>query len=1082
MKRLTSPSLAKLKEFLKTEPSLLIEELWETPKAALIALIAKATKKHVLVITSESKEEKITGDLSFFSDAPLLEFPSWETFPEEEIAPSPDIIGKRLEILHQLATSSEPHILFCPLQAVLQLLPDPQTTSSSCTKWSVGDEIPFETLIPKLVELGYHREAVTSDKGEFSFRGGIIDLFPISSKEPYRVDFFGDRIEQIRTFDPTSQKSTGKVTSLFLSPASEIEMLRAEKNPSTLFDYLGDNTFLILDELADLEDRSVALKKSPALIPFGELLKVVAPLQKMLWTKLPVEALSEVHYEKSSARSPLLSLSFHIFNHQVTTKRWRSPFLPLHERLTPFENRAAANPEELLHGLHEHAGEDFNLRLICSTESEEKTLKEKLKKQEISLPQKTTYERGYLSHGIAFTDSYDLLFPMTELTKRYKVRRTQWRTTCHTPAAEFHQLAVGDLVVHFHNGIGKYLGTDKKVDHLGAENEFMVIEYAKESKLFVPVSQSYLVSRYIGSHDEAPPLHDIGSKKWQRSKEKTQQSIVGYAHDLLKLQAQREMKGGIAFPKDSEETLIFENDFPFEETPDQKSSIEDIKKEMSSEKAMDRLLCGDVGYGKTEVAMRAAFKAVADGKKQVAILVPTTVLALQHFETFSERMANFPINVAMVSRFRKPKQIKKTLEGISEGKVDILIGTHRLLSKDITFKDLGLIIIDEEQRFGVRAKEHLKKLKVGVDCLSLSATPIPRTLYLSLIGARAISSINTPPFDRLPIKTIIAERNTKLIQNALLRELARDGQSFFIHNRVQSIYKVSAEIQKLVPEARIITGHGQMSADELDTIFHAFKSGEADILVSTTIVENGVDIPNANTILIDSAHQFGLSELYQLKGRVGRWNRPAYAYFLIPEQRTLPEIVQRRLSALVEASGFGGGIKIAMRDLEIRGAGDILGAKQSGHVSSVGFHLYCKLLRRTIDALRKNSSPTFTEAKLEFPYPAKLPETYINEPSLRMELYHRLGETTTNQELGDILSEMQDRFGEPPKPVIWLYHISRLRLLANQHRLALLKIDKLTFTTQTLTGKKQTHTMIRSQDPAAIEAHIKKALQETWRA
>ena len=1078
MKHLTSPSLANLEESLQNEPSLLVEELWETPKAALIALIARSTKKNVLIITSESKEEKITGDLPYFSDAPVLEFPSWETLPEEEITPSSDIIGKRLEILYRLASSSKPHILFCPLQAVLQLLPAPQTTRASCTRWNVGDEIPFETLIPKLVKLGYHREAVTSDKGEFSFRGGIIDLFPISSKEPYRIEFFGDQIEQIRTFDPTSQKSTGKVSSLFLSPASEVEMLRDETSPSTLFDYLGGNTFLILDELADLEDRSVALKKSSTLIPLSELLKTVAPLQRMLWTKHTVESLSEVRYDKNKERSPLLPLTFHIFDEQVTTKRWRSPFLPLNERLSPFEDRTAANAEELLYGLSSHANDDLSVHFICSTKSEEKSLKERLAKQGVSLPKNTTYERGYLSHGIALRDAPIVLFPVPELTKRYKVRRTQWRTTCHTPAAEFHQLAPGDLVVHFHNGIGKYLGTDKKIDHLGAENEFMVIEYSKGSKLFVPVSQSYLVSRYIGSHDEAPPLHEIGSKKWQRSKEKTQKSIVGYAHDLLKLQAQREMKGGFSFPSDSDETEIFENDFPFVETPDQEISIADIKKEMHSEKAMDRLLCGDVGYGKTEVAMRAAFKAVVDGEKQVAVLVPTTVLALQHYETFSERMANFPINIAMVSRFKKPKQVKETLHNAANGKVDILIGTHRLLSKDVTFKDLGLLIIDEEQRFGVRAKEHLKKLKIGVDCLSLSATPIPRTLYLSLIGARAISTINTPPFDRLPIKTIIAERNAKLIQNALLRELARDGQAFFIHNRVQSIYKVTEEIQKLVPEARIITGHGQMNADELDTVFHSFKSGEADILVSTTIVENGIDIPNANTILIDRSHQFGLSELYQLKGRVGRWNRPAYAYFLVPERRTLPEIVQRRLNALVEASGFGGGIKIAMRDLEIRGAGDILGSKQSGHVSIVGFHLYCKLLRRTIDALRKNTSPSFTEAKLEFPYPAKLPETYINEPSLRMELYHRLGEATSTQEIDEILLEMHDRFGEPPKPVTWLHHISRLRILANQKRLALLKIDKLTFTIQTKAGEKHTFPLTRKSTPNAIEQCITETLSK----
>jgi len=717
------------------------------------------------------------------------------------------------------------------------------------------------------------------------------------------------------------------------------------------------------------------------------------------------------------------------------------------------------------------------MTFLSSTESEERALKERLKESAVVLSERCSFQRGYLSSGFGFLDTPAVLFPMTELTKRFKTRRTPWRAASHTPAAEFHELALGDLVVHFHNGIGKYLGTEEKINHLNLKSEFLVIEYAEGSKLFVPISQSYLVSRYIGAKDELPSLHLLGSKRWQRTKEKSQKALVGYAQDLLRLQASRELHGGFSFPEESLDFNLFEEEFPFEETEDQKAAILKIKEEMASSRAMDRLVCGDVGYGKTEVAMRAAFKAVVDGKKQAAVLVPTTVLALQHFETFSERMANFPVVIRMISRFRTQKEIQETLKGVKEGSVDILIGTSRLLSKDISFKDLGLLIIDEEQRFGVRAKERLKNLKLGVDCLALSATPIPRTLYLSLIGAKAISTINTPPYDRLPIKTIIAERSDSLIQTALLRELARDGQAFFIHNRVESIYHVSSEIQRLLPEAKILTAHGRMAAEEIDAIFHAFKAKEAQILVSTTIIENGIDIPNANTILIDRAHQFGLADLYQLRGRVGRWNRPAYAYFLLPEKRLLPEIVKRRLNALVEASGFGGGIKIAMRDLEIRGAGDILGTEQSGHVSSIGFHLYCKLLKRTIEALRKKSSPTFTETKLEISFDARLPEEYVSDASLRMELYHRLGEATSLQEVDALLEEIRDRFGPPPDPVIWLTRMARLRILANHRGLSLLKIEPRTLTLHTQGGEKRSWPMIQKQDPAAVEEYVVKMLE-----
>ena len=456
---------------------------------------------------------------------------------------------------------------------------------------------------------------------------------------------------------------------------------------------------------------------------------------------------------------------------------------------------------------------------------------------------------------------------------------------------------------------------------------------------------------------------------------------------------------------------------------------------------------------------------------------------MQHFETFSARMANFPINIAVLSRFRSGREIKETLKKAADGKVDILIGTHRLISKDVSFKDLGLLIIDEEQRFGVRAKEHLKRLKVGVDCITLSATPIPRTLYLSLIGAKEISVINTPPQDRLPIKSLIAERDLQLIKNALLRELSRDGQAYFIHNRVETIFRISEEIQNLLPEARVVAGHGQMSADELDSVFHSFKSGQADILVATTIVENGIDIPNANTILIDRADTFGLADLYQMRGRVGRWNRPAYAYFLVPRARELPELTRRRLHALTESSGFGAGMRIAMRDLEIRGAGDILGTQQSGQISSIGFHLYCKLLKKAIEALKKKSSPSFTEAKMEFSFNASLPEEYINETSLRMEIYHRLGEAISPEEVDAILVELKDRFGPYPLQVLWLYHLTRLRLFASVHHFTLLKFENLTFTAERQSGKtlvKKTLPLPRTKKPDELEKQVIAVLTENF--
>ncbi|MEN9344491.1 MAG: hypothetical protein RLZZ453_1278 [Chlamydiota bacterium] len=1014
-------------------------------KAALLALLAETADRTIVIIGS-GDEDQLLSDLPAFTTLPLLEFPAWETLPGEEITPSPDLVGKRLEVLHALTNNQTPALIVTSLQSALQKLPPPQELSSLITTWKKGDRLSFQKVGQQLTDLGYTQVPVVSDKKQFAVRGGIIDLFPLSSPDPYRVEFFGDEIDAIRSFDPVSQKSTQKVEQFLLTPAFE------RPSDASLFDYLPKESVIVFNDLLKLEEHWICLKKlikHNLLLSFEELFQKTLTYPRLFLAKESIDQLCPDHKKLEFAGVPL------------DVKRTSLPFTNIQEVF-------GYTKQEILDTLSSSAWKHLETHLLYLSEADK-----------IDLTAHT--HLAYLSSGFFLEEENLLILPTTAFSHRLKPRRQKWRNTYHSLASEFHELSIGDPVVHYHHGIAKYLGTEKKSNHTGAETEFLVLQYAENSLLYVPVAQSHLVSRYIGAHEETPMLSQLGSNRFAKTLSLAQTAITGYASDLIALYAERELKGGFAYSEDSEAMRLFENAFPFVETQDQLLAIAELKKEMQSDRAMDRLICGDVGYGKTEVAMRAAFKAVVDGKKQVAVLVPTTVLALQHSETFKARMENFPVRIGLISRFCSAKENRETLKKVKEGQIDILIGTHRILSQDVAFKDLGLLIIDEEQRFGVRAKEHLKKFKKGVDCLTLSATPIPRTLYLSLIGARAISTINTPPQDRLPIKSIIASKEAPLIKQALLRELARDGQAYFIHNRVDSIFKVTDEIQKLVPEARIVTGHGQMSADELDSVFHAFKQGDADILVATTIIENGIDIPNANTILIDRADTFGLSDLYQMRGRVGRWNRPAFAYFLVPALRELSEPTRKRLHAIAEASGFGGGMKVAMRDLEIRGAGDILGTSQSGQVSSIGFHLYCKLLKRAIDALKKGKSPSFIETKMEFSFNATLPEDYINEPSLRMEIYHRLGEATCKEDVDAILAELKDRFGKPPAAVLWLYHLTLLRLFASQRHFSLLRFDKYTLYIERQVKKttlKKILPLKPFSDPAKLCAHVEGLLSE----
>lgn len=1083
------PDSARLSAFqsaIRSGDSYIIEGLWEGPKALLAALSQTASQKNVLIITAAAREDRLQEDLKCFFKDTILDFPAWETLPTEQVLPSPDIIGERYDTLRKILNDGGKKIILCSLQSCLQRIITPKFLQSHSSSFTIGEEHSFEALQARLVKMGYQRKPIASDKGEFAIRGGILDIFPVSSADPVRIEFWGDKIESIRTFDPIGQKSIAKLEKIDISPALESEFLSSQTGLATLFDYLGEQTLVILDDLLALEDKYVSMGGSAAhskvFMSFSEFLDRVKNLQKLFWIPKKVEELSDVKLLERpqahlySSRVEAYLIEFEIFQTSFQIKRWQHPFLPLGQYFSPEEDYDEESPAELyLDHISLFADSDLKLNILCATESDENYLKKRLQEEQIALPKATLFHREYLSSGFALNDTAWAIFPLAEITHRYQIRRQKLRSTYHTPPSELLELTPGDAVVHLQHGIGKYLGIEKKPNHLGIESEFLVIEYSEKAKLYVPLVQTHLISKYIGASEELPKLHTLYSSRWKSLKTKTEAAILGYAVELLKLYAEREVKGGTAFPEDSATTLLFEKDFPYVETEDQLAAISDIKKDMLAVKPMDRLVCGDVGYGKTEVAMRAAFKAVVDGQKQVAVLVPTTVLAMQHYETFVDRMRNFPITVAVLSRFKTPKEIAQTLKGIENGSVDIVIGTHRIISKDVKFKDLGMIIVDEEQRFGVKAKEHLKTIKSGAECLTLSATPIPRTLYMSLVGARDVSVISTPPQDRLPIKTIVCEDDESTITQALLRELSRDGQAYFIHNRVETIFQFADKLKKLLPQAKIVVAHGQMSADELDLVFHAFKQGHADILVATTIVENGIDIPNANTIIIDRADRFGMADLYQLRGRVGRWNRRAYCYFLTPKRKVLSEIAKKRLDALQLTSGYGGGMRVAMRDLEIRGAGDLLGIEQSGHISSVGFHLYCKLLKRTIDALQGKAPLTLSETKIEFPQDARLPEEYINETTLRMEIYQRLGEAGTLQEVADIYSELIDRFGKPPPSVQWLYHLTRIRVFAAQHHFTLVRQQQATlFVEQRKGDKVKTNTLLfmPSKDPADLEKKV----------
>lgn len=1032
------PSISYFLQALQQKPEIILDKISEGPKSFLSALIYAKLNRPIIIITGTERSSGFIDNLETFTDKKIREFPAWEIIDKEPIS-NLDIIGKRFEILSILSQNSTKEIILCPLQAAMQYVVSQEILRQNTFSFAVNTECDFARLGTFLPTIGYKRVPLVIEKGQFAIRGGIIDIFPSHSLTPYRLEFFGDEITQIRDFDPESQKSQSQVSSCCLFPADEATPLNSDK--TDFFSYLSSDTIIIFDDLLSIEDKYSTIHKTLSSLPFFFSLQVlfstIQHFSRIYCTELPIEKISGHAVSNESV------ITFEMFHQTFSATHLSFPFHGWREYADPMldlEKKFA-----LLDILKENFPTSYTLYIYTNSDAERQALQKYLDAQKISSRFPIKFIIGYLTSGFILSDAKFAVISYAEVTQRFVVHREKMRSVHRHTVSTFHELEIGEYVVHLHNGVGKYLGIEKQINHAGQEAEFFILEYANASRLYVPITQSHLISRYLGVNKVHPKLHTLGTKKWQNTKVRTEKAIIGYAQDLLEIQAARDYTGGFSYPKDSDDMHLFEEDFPFDLTEDQKIAVDTIKQIMESPRAMDLLLCGDVGYGKTEVAMRAAFKAIFDGKKQVAVLVPTTILALQHFQTFIDRMTNFPIRIGMLSRGVTAQETTRILKELADGSLDLVIGTHRLLSKDIVFHNLGLLIIDEEQKFGVKAKENIKKYAVGVDCITLSATPIPRTLYFSLVGARDLAVINTPPQDRVPIKTIISETDNQVIQGALLREFLRGGQSYFIHNRVATIHRRAQAIQTLIPEAKIGIVHGQLDPDSTDSIFHEFKKGNLDILIATTILENGVDIPNANTILIDRSDMFGLSELYQLRGRVGRWNRPAYAYFLIPPKRVISQITGQRLQALVESSGFGGGMKLALKDLEIRGAGDILGTKQSGHVMALGFHLYCKLLKQTIQSLQKNRIPQFIETKIEHPFNVTIPENYIQESSLRLEFYHRFGEVADTTESTKIFDELCDRFGPPPISVEWLYCLTQIRILAEQNNCIHIYIDKDSF-------------------------------------
>ena len=981
---------------------------WGSGKSAVAAQTAEALGVPLLVVAPTRVEaEAIHDDLVTFAgeDGAAL-FPAWEVLPTDTMDPADDIVAERMNTLTRLAKAAEAgrpvHGVF-PVRALLQYVVDPGRLAAGSMRLEAGREYDLQQLLEQLVKMGYVREVMVEQRGEASVRGGIVDVFPIASELPYRIEFFGDEVDSIRRFEPETQRSVEAVDAFEIMPRSEKAMLSKLRDAGGLAavtDYFPGNALVVFDEPRAVAEEAAKLDTQFAGSGYH-----------LTWEEMAEKLVNR-------PRLDLLQVA--------RAKRDKAV------RVTaPMKSMAgwAGHIDEFWEQLKQWDLDGYTVRILCVNTGERRRLYELLEEQGYR-PGEDAFdlriEIGRLRAGFISAPDKLAVLSERELFGRHYIRRTRRRFEAGASIVQFSDLKAGDYIVHQTHGIGRYLGLRR---FQGKAGDFMAIQYAGGDKVYVPATHIDQVQKYTGGDGAMPKVDKIGGATWRRTRNRVKKAVRDMTEELVKLYAERESREGFAYSPDLPWLAEFEEAFEYEETADQARSIGEVKQDLETARPMDRLLCGDVGYGKTEVALRAAFKAVLDGK-QVALLAPTTVLTQQHYQTFSERMADYPVHIALLNRFRTHAQIKAAIEGMKSGEVDIVIGTHRLLSKDIAFKDLGLVIIDEEQRFGVAHKERLKQLRTHVDVLTMTATPIPRTLHFSMIGIRDMSVINTAPNDRLPIHTCIHEWDQNLVKEAVERELSRQGQVFFLHNRVQTIDKMAALVNKLVPTARVAIGHGQMPKHELEDVMAAFIRGEIDVLVCTTIIGSGIDIPNANTIVVNRADMFGLAELYQIRGRVGRYKHRAFAYLMVPGDKALSEDAMQRLKALEDFSALGSGFRIAMRDLEIRGCGNILGAEQSGHIAAVGYETYRQLIEEAVAELSGKPVRARALPHFEVAVDAYIPDDYVPTGQQKMTLYRRIANLRSPGEVEEMRDELQDRFGKPPRPVLRLLDIMLARALA----------------------------------------------------
>jgi len=1050
------------------------------------ALCRHSERKGIFVTYNEMQARRMYEDFSYFYGERVLFFPSKEIMLHDVEAKSYDSVFNRIKVIDRIVMGDYDFVV-TSAEAILQKLVSPSEYRKNVINIKSGDEVNVEEIYATLTTMGYERVSTVEGKGQYAVRGGIIDIFSINMENAVRIELFGDEIDSIRSFDIISQRSVDSMDSVRIIPSREviydektkqsvidalrkdlkeiadntkldkefvqnlksninndIERLRSDhyfpgidryipyiiNTPSNFIEYcLGDNPIIFSDEMHRIEDRAENME-----LELEESCKTMLEKGRILNGSFHIYfKFNEI--EKYFNKSPTIFLSTMPSEPDIMQ---RATYNIVSKSLTSYQGKTDLLAEELKYWREKQ----YRIVVLAGLRARGQRLAEEITSKGVSAVYiedlnselqrgLAVVTRGSLHRGFEYPEIGLTIVGDKEIYGQTKKAGKRGKKTAGERIKSFTDVNPGDFVVHQAHGIGQYIGIQQlAVD--GVKKDYFKIKFQDDGFLYIPTNQMDLIQKYIGSEGKAPKLSKLGGSDWQKAKAKVKESLRELAEELVKLYARRKMQEGYAFHEDTTWQKEFEESFPYEETEDQLRCIEEVKRDMEASRPMDRLLCGDVGYGKTEVAIRAIFKAVMDGK-QVAYLCPTTILAQQHYNNFKERMADYPVTVEVMSRFKTPSEQRQIVRDLKVGNVDVLVGTHRLIQKDVKFKDIGLLIVDEEQRFGVTHKEKLKELKTNIDCLTLTATPIPRTLHMSLVGIRDISVLEDPPEERYPVQTYVMEYNEDVLKDAILRELTRKGQVFYLYNKVRTIQIKAAEIQALVPEARVEVAHGQMSEKELEHIMERFMNKEYDVLVCTTIIESGLDLPNVNTIIVEDADRMGLAQLYQIRGRVGRSNRLAYAYITYKRDKLLSEVAEKRLQAIKEFTEFGSGFKIAMRDLEIRGAGNLLGPEQHGHMESVGYDMYCKLLDEAVRELTGEAKPIKeADIQIDINISAYIDSAYINNESSKIEMYKRIAAITGTEDVIDVQDELTDRYGDIPSETQSLIQIALIKAMAAQ--------------------------------------------------